>query len=206
MKTLFEKLKTLLKKPWIIVVIIVVAVVAIYFFMVSGNKSSYEFAEARLGDVSQEVSVTGKVKPAESVDLAFEKSGKISSIAINIGDKVVAGQILASLSSSDLVAQLAQAQASLDKEIIKLAELKVGTRNEEIQIAQTNVTSAQNSLTNAQNSLVNVGNKAVVDLDNYYEDVKDILNEAYLKADDAVNKQTDELFSNDNSDSPSLTF
>jgi len=201
-----QALKSFLKKPWVIVAIVLIVVVVVYLFATSGKKSPYEFAEARLGDVSQEVSVTGKVNPAESVDLAFEKSGKVASIAVSVGDKVAAGQVLANLTNSDLAAQLAQAQASLDKEVINLAELKAGTRSEELQIAQTSVSNAEKTLTDAQNNLANVRNKAAVDLDNYYEDVRDILNDAYLKADDAVNKQADELFSNDNSDNPELTF
>jgi len=200
-------MKTLLKKPWFIITVIVIVAIAIIYFFIAGNKkSAYEFAEAQLGSIYQEVSVTGKVKPAESVDLAFEKSGKISSLAIAVGDQVIVGQLLASLANSDLVAQLAQAQASLDKEVIKLAELKTGTRSEELKIVQTNAANAEKTLADARNNLVNVQNKATIDLDNYYSDVKDILNDVYLDSDDAVNKQTDELFFNDNSENPELTF
>ncbi|MDD2753814.1 MAG: efflux RND transporter periplasmic adaptor subunit [Candidatus Portnoybacteria bacterium] len=183
----------------VLILAAIFAAAGFWYYSSVSKKSSYEFVRVTRGDVLQIVSVTGKVKPADSVDLAFEKSGKVASIAVRVGDKVAAGQRLATLSNSDLVAQLAQAQASLEKEIVKLAELKSGTRPEELQIAQTTVA-------NATKTLADVKNKAEVDLNNYYDDVKDILSDAYVKADDAVNKQTDELFINDNSSNPKLSF
>ncbi|HRY52709.1 MAG TPA: efflux RND transporter periplasmic adaptor subunit [Candidatus Portnoybacteria bacterium] len=194
-------MKTFIKQHyiWTSIIILVVLGLGAWIFFGSGQKSSYELTKVVKGDISQIVSVTGKVRPADSVELAFEKSGKIAYIGADIGDKVSAGQRLASLNNSDVLAQLAQAQASLDKEEVKLAELKAGTRAEELQIAQTTVA-------NAERTLADVQSKAEVDLNNYYDDVENILNDAYVKADDAVNKQTDELFTNDSSDSPNLTF
>lgn len=205
---MIEKIKNILKRPLYIILITaaVLALWGIFAYWRGSQKATYELVEVARGEIIQQVSVTGKVKPADSVNLAFEKSGKVANITVSVGDKVAAGQRLAVLNNSDLVAQLAQAQASLDKEIVKLSELKSGTRPEELQIAQTTVLNAAKTLADAQANLVNVKSKAEVDLNNYYDDVKDILNDVYIKADDAVNKQTDELFINDNSDSPDLTF
>ncbi len=75
-----------------------------------------------------------------------------------------------------------------------------------MQIAETKVSSAQGVLTDAENNLANVKNKATIDLGNLYDGVKDVLNDAYVKADDAVNKQTDEMFTDDNLENPKLTF
>ncbi|KKW18263.1 MAG: hypothetical protein UY61_C0087G0001, partial [Candidatus Adlerbacteria bacterium GW2011_GWC1_50_9] len=38
--------------------------------------SDYESVPARRGDILQEVSVTGRVKPSQSVELAFERAGR----------------------------------------------------------------------------------------------------------------------------------
>jgi len=125
---------------------------------------------------------------------------------VAVGDKVNAGQVLAVLENNDLAAQVSQARASLAVQQATLDGLKIGTRTEEMQIAQTNVTTAQKSLTDAQNNLVNVKNKADVDLNNLYNGVKNTLNDAYINADDAVNKQIDDLFTNDTGNNPKLTF
>ena len=85
-------------------------------------------------------------------------------------------------------------------------ELQKGTRPEELQIYQTKLANAQKSFDDAKINLTNVKNKAISDLVNLYDSVKDTLNDSYVKAGDAVNKQTQELFSNGNTDNPQLTF
>ncbi len=159
----------------------------------------YEFATVLKQNITQEVSITGKVIPAQVVDLAFEKNGKIKQVFVDIGDFVKEGNSLVSLNTSELQAQLTQAQASLESQEASLAELEKGTRTEEIDVAQT-------SFDNAKKALVDVQNKATSDLVNLYDDVKDTLNDSYAKANDAVDKQTEELFSNDYTNNPTLTF
>lgn len=48
--------------------------------------------------------------------------------------------------------------------------------------------------------------KAQVVLENYYDDIPNVLNDAYVKADDAVRKQLQNLFNNSESQNISLTF
>jgi HlyD family secretion protein len=143
-----------IKKPiFFIPAIIVIIIVAIILFS-GGSKPTYETTAVVRGDVIQEVSATGRVKPVESVDLAFEKSGKVSAIDIEIGDKVETGKILASLDNQELQAQVLQAQANLEAAEARLSEMKKGTRLEEIQAAETRLTNAQVSFTNTQNKAV----------------------------------------------------
>ncbi|MEK7566228.1 MAG: efflux RND transporter periplasmic adaptor subunit, partial [Patescibacteria group bacterium] len=88
-------------------------VVASYFLFIRTKPSGLKFFTVTRGEVKSEVSVTGKVKPSKNLDLAFEKSGRITRIYVKVGDKVGEGQQLVSLDNSDLIAQLAQAQANL---------------------------------------------------------------------------------------------
>lgn len=211
-----------IKKPVVIALLIVALGGAIggYIYFGGDNAPAYDFIVAEKRDLIQEVSVTGRVKPAESVGLAFEKSGKVSRVYADAGDKVGAGQTLVALENSELAAQLTQAQstvksaeaslaqyeAALLKELTKLDELKRGTRLEEIQIAETKVANAKKALTDAKINLANMKSKAEVDLDNLYGDVPDILQDALAKADDALHKQIDELFTGDDSNNPQLSF
>ncbi|MFH0740130.1 MAG: HlyD family efflux transporter periplasmic adaptor subunit, partial [bacterium] len=190
------------KKRFVLILSGVVVVLAIAGGIIAGQINKplpYEFIIAKKQSVVQEVSVTGKVKPAQSVDLAFERGGKISTAPVQIGDLVEAGQVLASLDTSELQAQKEQAQANLENQEAQLAQLQNGTRPEELSVAVTTVD-------NAKKALFDVQNKATSDLANLNNDVQDTLNDAYTKADDAVNKQTQELFSNANTNSPQLTF
>ena len=185
------------------------------------------FFKVERGDLREVVKVRGEVAPQKEFDLEFPFSGIIEKIFAKEGQEVKEDEPLMKLETTDLAleinrlkaqsaraeagkenaeVQLEQYQAAMESQQAKLDELKRGTRPEEIQIAETKVSNAQKSLADAEINLTNVKNKATVDLANLYDEVKNILNDAYVKADDAVNKQADEMFSNDTSSNPQLTF
>lgn len=178
-----------LKKPVVIIsaVIVIILVIGGYFYF-KPKKSSYEFVVAKMGELMQEVSVTGNVKPAEKVDLAFEKSGKVVWIGVEVGDRVSAGQTLIQIANADLIAQLKQAEANVKAQKAKLEELKKGTRSEEIQVYETKVENAKTALEDAKKNL------------------DDKLEDAYTKADDAIRNKIDQFFSNPRTSQPQINF
>lgn len=184
-----NKFLKFLKKPAVIIsaAIVIILVIGGYFYF-SPKKPAYEFIVAKTGEVKQEVSVTGHVKPAESVDLAFEKTGKVAGIYVDVGSRVFSGQILMQLSNADLLAQLAEAEADVKSQKAKLEELKQGTRPEEIQVYETKVENAKASVEDAKKNL------------------SDKIQDAYTKSDDAVRNKTDQLFSNPRTATPQLNY
>jgi len=102
-----------------IILIIVLGAVAIFR---DGN--GRELSVVVRADIIQEVAATGKVKPAQTVDLGFDKSGRVSAVYFDVGDCVSRGEVIASLESADLFADIAKAKASLEEETIKLREIK----------------------------------------------------------------------------------
>jgi multidrug efflux pump subunit AcrA (membrane-fusion protein) len=62
-----------MKKPILISIIVVVIAAAVGGYFLFGQKqaSKYEFTNVTRGNVAQEVSVPGKVQPAQKVDLSF---------------------------------------------------------------------------------------------------------------------------------------
>ena len=158
-----------LKRPLGIVVILITVVVAgIIFFVTRDGGPEYEFVVAGEGNIIQEVSVTGRVKATESVELAFEKIGRVSNVFVDIGDMVQKGDLLIILDKQELIADLAKAEANLTAEQASLAELEKGARPEEIQAAQTKVENAETSLQDAEGSLLTTTQKAAADLENVY--------------------------------------
>ncbi|MCH8741760.1 efflux RND transporter periplasmic adaptor subunit [Patescibacteria group bacterium] len=149
---------------------------------------TYDFIIAKKGDLIQEVSVTGKVKPVESVDLAFEKSGKVNQVLVKVGQKVETGQILIVLESAELLAQLREAEANVKIQLAKLDELKQGTQPEEIQVQETKVAGAKVALEDAKKNLL------------------DKLQDAYTKADDAIRNKVDQFFTNPLTHTPQLAL
>jgi len=162
---------------------LLIIIIAAYGYWGKPTTPKYDYITAAKKNIIQEVSVTGKVKAAENIDLAFERSGKISSVNANVGDKVIAGQILTGIDDTDTrsqlsgaraqlentKAQLGQYEAALEREKTKLDELLRGTRPEEIKIAETAVTNARNALNDAQTNLANVKNKAESDMDQIFD-------------------------------------
>lgn len=211
----------LYKKPVFIITLIIVVIVGAAVAQKMLNKNGndrFDYVVASQGELIQEVSVTGNVKPAESIEMSFEASGTVSNIDVEVGDRVKPGQVIAKLKSTELYADLSQAQANLESKRamqaqaeasleaaeIQLADYISGTRSEEIRIAQASVTNAENALTDTQINLTNVENNAEIALADLYSQVDDILHDAYAKADDAVSNQTDVFFKNDFTDNPTL--
>jgi len=70
-------------------------------------------ATASRTDVNSTVSADGTVAPTDSADVSFDTEGIISTIAVEVGDSVEVGDVLANVSNSTAVAELQAAEASL---------------------------------------------------------------------------------------------
>lgn len=175
-------------KKYTVTFLIIIVVIGGYFYFQKNKTPQYDFVIAEKGNLKQEVSVTGKVKSASRVDLAFETSGRVDNIIVDVGDKVYEGQKLTYLNASQYLAQYNQAKANLEAEKSKLDQLKAGTRPEEINIQKIKVVNAEQSLLDAKNNLL--------------IKVKD----SFTKSDSAIRNNVDQLFINTRSSNPQLNF
>lgn len=89
------------------------------------------------------VSATGEVVPAQWSSLSFPISGRVVELAVEKGDTVEEGDVLARLDTADLESQVKQAEAALAVAEANLAQTKAGPREEEIEQAKQNVTAAE---------------------------------------------------------------
>ena len=175
------------KKRWMIIGVAAV-LLAVWYFSSSGDKSEFELVTVKRMDLSDKVSVTGRVRSSEQVSLAFEKSGRVSGIYARVADVVASGAKLASLENADLLAKVDEAEANLQAVTAKFNELRRGTRPEELAIQEAKVKNAEAALLDAKRNLVNV------------------LEDSLTKSDDAVRNKTDQVFSNPRTASPSLNL
>lgn len=201
-----KKIIAFAKNKWVITAVVIVAALGTYIYYTNTRPQTYETVTITRGQVKEEVSITGKVKPTQNLDVAFEKGGRLTRIRVKVGDAVQAGQEIMTLDSADLAAQLAQARANVRSQEAKLEQLKAGTRQEDLAISQTRVENAKNGLTDAERNRANIAAKASIDLENLYASAQDTLTDAYSKTDDAIRNQVDALFLNDDSDRPTLSF
>ncbi len=176
------------KRPKVWLTALIVAVVAIIALSSGGGTAAYEVLKIEQKEFVQEVSVTGKVVPAQKVDLGFESSGRLSKVNTAVGAVVKKGQVLASLSNADYYANLQKSQATYASEQAKLADIKKGNRPESIAIAKSDVVVANQNVVQARLGIA--------------EQVKD----SYAKFDDAIKNKSDGVFNNPRSTNPELTF
>ena len=169
--------KSIAKRPITATIAVILLLGAAGLIYVTREKRpTYQVARAERGNVVQEVSVTGKTKSAQTIELAFEKTGKVIRILVAVGDKVERDQSLVELDRGELAAQLLEAQARVEAERARLAELTRGTREEDLEIKRAEL------------------EKAEQDLSNEYDDIPDLLTDAYTKSDDAVRTKTAGIF------------
>lgn len=189
MNTFKSALKIYLKRPWIIAGLVLVLIIVGYFVFRNGSTGATEDTiKVKSGTVSEEVSVTGKVKPATAVDLSFEKSGRVILVSKEVGEQVKTAEIIVRVDASDLAAELAQANAQVKVQQAKLSELVAGTRPETLRISEIKVANAESDVLAARSSLLSASQSA------------------YTSADDAIRNKIDEFFINPRSDNPQVAF
>lgn len=178
------------KKQKLVVLIagLVVVLVSLGLIAKLRQHPSYETVLVKRGAVVQQVSATGSVTPIREVDLGFTRAGTVAHIFMDIGQTAKEGEVIASLDTSELDTQFAQAQASLASQQANLESLTQGTRPEELAVDQAKVQSAQVTLTESQKSVVNA------------------IQGAYTSTDDAIRNDLDQIFSNPRSPTPQVVF
>jgi multidrug efflux pump subunit AcrA (membrane-fusion protein) len=110
---------------------------------------SVDVAAAQRRDIATYISLDGQVAPLEQSTLAFQQNGTITSILVNVGDRVRAGQVLARIDSSVLRAQLAQAQAQASQQGATAQGSQIGLPVQ-IETNQATLQTAQAALRNAK--------------------------------------------------------
>ena len=110
------------------------------------------FTVFRGGPGAGVIAASGSVEATEA-QLGFQVPGRIDTIAVDEGDRVHEGQLLARLDVSELQARRAQAAAQLDGARALLAELQTGSRPEDIASARAAAGAATDRFTDAQRDL-----------------------------------------------------
>lgn len=92
------------KRTKIVLGVLTVAVAgsAIWYANRSDPNEGITTDSVRRGDVSQTVSVTGKLVPENYADLSFSRTGRITGVSVSEGDRVIAGQKIASLDDESM--------------------------------------------------------------------------------------------------------
>lgn len=117
------------------------------------------------GDMLVAVSSSGNVAPQERVDLTFDAPGRVSQVAVEVGDTVQAGEVLAQLDTTDLEFAVQQAEINLQSAQLRLKKLQEPPDEADVEVARAAVSDAAAAYQAAQSNLtltehsVSVGNE-----------------------------------------------
>ncbi|MDE2188673.1 MAG: biotin/lipoyl-binding protein, partial [Patescibacteria group bacterium] len=169
-----------LKNKWFWIILVIVLIIVGYLYAKTRPKAaSFQYSTAAIGNVVEQVSVTGTVSPVGKAALAFEKSGVISHIYVKVGDRVSTGDPIASLDS-------ATDQAALDSAEATLADMSSGLTPEQYAADQATVTTASTTYANALLDAVNA------------------VHNGYVLARSAVADYSDNFFTNPQTANPTI--
>jgi len=116
-------------------------------------QASVSVAAVRSGDVVARVIATGTITSIRDAKLGSKLSGRVAEVLVEEGDRVGAGAPLVRLDTSDLLAQEAQARASVAAARAQLQKVVTGARPEERRQTADTVQQAQAALASAQASV-----------------------------------------------------
>ena len=106
------------------------------------------------GTVQQAVAASGTIAPTTTSNLTFGSAGQVTSVKVTQGQKVTAGQQLATITSASLTSQVAQAQATIASDEARLSTDQTAAASAaQIAADQASITVAQAQLTDAQAAL-----------------------------------------------------
>jgi len=162
-------------------IVVLILIGGVTYYLIESAPPKVVYATVTTGSIAESVTGTGYVTPVQNPTLSFEQGGQVVSVHAKVGEKVVAGTLLASLDTGVGSASLRAAEAALNK-------IESGPRGVDVAAQQTAVTNAQQTLNNT------------------YANYPLTLNSTLSKAQEEVSTQVDPLFNMTNPSEPALSF
>ncbi len=146
-------------------VYVIIAIVLISGFMVVRARKSADTtpiittAAVDRGEVKATVSANGTLEPLTTVEVKSNVGGSIVKLAVDEGDTVKAGQLIARIDPTDSQTALDEAQADLAADVSKAeqARLQLAIQKEE---TSANIASSQHALESARAKLIQAQEEA----------------------------------------------
>jgi HlyD family secretion protein len=118
-------------KRWALWGVIALAAIVVGYLIFGGDgvtAANYTTQPVTRGDLTVTVTATGNLEPRNQVDIGSELSGTVRSVMADVNDTVKAGQVLATLDTSRLEAQVLQAQSSLTSAEARVVQSVAGLK------------------------------------------------------------------------------
>lgn len=120
--------------PYVLIALALVGGVAAYSYYPATQTTAvaaYRTAPAEIGGLTVEVTATGALQPLTQVDISSELSGVVRTVAVEENQRVAKGDVLATLDTSRLEAEIERAQASVKSADAKVQEAQATVKETE---------------------------------------------------------------------------
>lgn len=154
------------RSPWVMRGVILLVVLLIGFVWLKRRQASVVEEEAPLetvkverGEIRATVTASGTIQPETSVDIKANVGGEVTSLVVDVGDKVKAGDLVATIDPEDAHTSFRTASADLDSarasaqqalSAVAMERAQIGPREREAQAA---VKRARAQLTQSEENL-----------------------------------------------------
>ena len=126
----------------------------ITYNLVNQGKSQQDITQltelVKTQNITLRITASGKVVPVQSVNISPKNPGVLALLAVEQGDRVVQGQIIARMDVGDIPAQILQYRANLAQEQAQLTQARRGNRPQEIDQAKARLAQTQAQLAQAR--------------------------------------------------------
>lgn len=109
-----------------------------------------EISPVKMAMIQDTTEFVGTLQAEKVVDVRSESDGRVMEILVNAGDRLTSGQAIARLKVDDIEADWRRAQANLAQSRSRLAQLRAGSRPEEIAAARARLNQEEANLARLQ--------------------------------------------------------
>jgi HlyD family secretion protein len=138
---------------WTAIILLVVGFIGYRIYAGKNTAGNIQTAIVAKQDLQQTVLSTGQVVSSTDLNLGFQASGVVTQVLVKGGDKVKAGQTLATLNQAQAAAALTTAEGGLAQARANYEKVVQGSTDTQIAVTQQAVNTAQVALNNATTSL-----------------------------------------------------
>jgi len=123
---------------WILIgaVVLLAVLFLTKFFFGGATATQYSTEEAQRGNLTVTVSATGKLAPTNQVQVGSELSGLVETVTVDVNDRVVKGQPLAVLDTSQLDDDITQGKAQLNAQQAQVAQAQATVAESRAQLSR----------------------------------------------------------------------
>ncbi len=196
-----DRFKNINKTTLIVIIVVAILALALTTFILiriqnrqQALRDQYQTVRVQRGTLVSVIGATGNIRARQSATLVWKTSGTVEQVAVELGERVEKGAVLANLEQKSLPQTIISSQAELFNAKLALENL----RNSELQYANALLTldSAERSLADALDPVLvqSQAQKSVADARKALEDAERILYYQENPADNnAIRKAKGEL-------------